>query len=54
MTNFMTIQYTHWGLVITSTFGDKQKYVGYTKRESIRLYREQYGMKGKHITVLDI
>jgi hypothetical protein len=28
-------------------------YSGYSKREAIRLYREEYGLKYKHLTIID-
>lgn len=51
MGNYIVIECTHWGWVITSNFGEKQRYVGYTRKQAIKKYRDTYGMKGKHITV---
>ena len=51
----MFIRYTVWaGWCISSNFGYDRQYQGYTKREAIKMYRELYGMKGKHITVMEI
>ncbi len=44
----------HGAWSISSNFGRDMQYLGYSKREAIKMYRESYGLKGKHITVLDI
>ena len=38
---------------ISSNFGRNMKYIWYSKRESVRKYREMYGLKGKHLITFD-
>lgn len=52
---YMVIRKTVYGAWnIDSNFGYSQAYMGYSKRDAIKMYREAYGAKGKHIEVIDM
>ena len=39
---------------ISSNFGRSILYIFYSKREAIKKYRKEHGLKGKHITTIDM
>lgn len=50
----MFVRYTAWaGWSISSNFGHDRQYMGYSKKEAIKMYRELYGVKGKRIKIIE-
>lgn len=45
----MTFEYTRTGYLIIRYRGYTRMYIGYSKREAIRIFREKFNLKGKHL-----
>lgn len=41
------------GWLVSSYSGDKMQYVGYTKREALKKWREKMGLKYKHLNIIE-
>lgn len=41
------------GWLVSSYSGDKMHYVGYTKREALKKWREKMGLKYKHLNIIE-
>ena len=50
----MTISKDMFGdLIITSNFGSRMRYVWYSKREAVKMYRQQFHAERRHIETYD-
>ena len=49
---WISIEFDGWAgsfIVVRSFIGETRRYIGYSKKEAERRYREEFGLIGKHL-----
>lgn len=52
MTDIFVTRYTHNGIIVIDDYENKERYQGYTLRESLKRYRNANGYKNKRLNII--
>lgn len=52
MVDIFITRYKHNGIIVIDDWTNKERYQGYSLRDALRHYRNEYGYKNKHLNII--